>query len=70
MSGEPEIKSVPVGISPLGHYFVGRQLMLRERLTREQWSGDDQHADLICNSVLKRLPVEHPESTVWDNRRR
>ncbi|MGF7212540.1 hypothetical protein GGE65_007175 [Skermanella aerolata] len=70
MNEEPEIKSVPVGISPLGHYFVGRQLMLRERLTREQWSGYDQHADLICNSVLKRLPVEHPESTVWDNRRK
>jgi hypothetical protein len=70
MSDEPEIKSIPVGISPLGHCFVGRQLMLRERLTREQWNGYDQHADLICNSVLKRLPVEHPESTVWDNRRK
>lgn len=68
MNEPTEIKSVLIEMNQLEHYLVGRQLMLKERLTREQWSGYDQHADLICNSILKRLPVEHPESTVWDNR--
>ncbi len=70
MGEQPEIKSVPIAMSPLGQYFVGRQLMLRERLSYEQWRGFDQHADLLCNSILERLPVDHPESAVWDNRRK
>jgi hypothetical protein len=70
MSEEPGLKGVPVGMSSLGQYFVGRQLMLRERLTYEQWSSFDRSADVICNSILKRLPADHPESAVWDNRRK
>ena len=70
MSEEPGLKSVPVGMRPVAQYFVGRLLMLRERLTYEQWSGFDRSADVICNSILKRMPVDHPESAVWDNRRK
>jgi hypothetical protein len=44
--------------------------MLRERLTYEQWSSFDRSADVICNNILERMPVDHPESTVWDNRRK
>src|SRR4051794_17611608 len=33
MSEEPKLKSVPMVMSPLGQYFVGRLLMLRERLS-------------------------------------
>ena len=58
MSEQPGLKSVPVGMSPLAQYFVGHQLMLRERLTYEQWS------------ILERMPLDHPESAVWDNRRK
>ena len=70
MSGEPRLKSVPVVMSPLGQYFVGRLLMLRERLTYEQWNSFDRSADVICNSILERMPVDHPESAGWDNRRK
>lgn len=35
MSEQPQIRSVLVGMSQLGRYFIGRQLMLRECLTRE-----------------------------------
>ena len=70
MSGQPVIKCVAIAISPLGQYFVGRQLMLGERLSFEQWCSFDQHADLVCNSVLNRLPVDRPESAIWDNRRK
>ena len=70
MSEEPKLKSVPVVMSPLGQYFVGRLLMLRERLSYEQWSGFERSADVMCDSVLKRMPVDHPESAVWDNRRK
>ena len=38
MSQRPETKSVSIEMSQLEHYLVGRQLMLRERLTPEQWS--------------------------------
>jgi hypothetical protein len=69
MSEQPGLKSVPVGMSPLGQYFVGRLLMLRECLSYEQWSSFERSADGICDSFLKRLPVDHPESVVWDNRR-
>ncbi len=70
MSEQPGLKSVLVGMSPLGQYFVGRLLMLRERLTYEQWSCFDRTADLICNGILARMPVDHPESAIWDNRRK
>ena len=70
MSEEPKLKSVPVGIRPVVQYFIGRLLMLRERLTYEQWSSFDRSADVICNSILERMPVDHPESAIWDNRRK
>jgi hypothetical protein len=50
------------------HYFIGSMLMLRERLTRTQWNIFESTADAICDCVLDRLPVDHPESVVWDNR--
>ena len=70
MSEEPKLKSVPVVMSPLGQYFVGRLLMLRERLSYEQWGGFERSADVMCDSVLKRMPVDHLGSAIWDNRRK
>ena len=70
MSEEPGLKGVSVGMRPVAQYFIGRLLMLRERLTYEQWSCFDRTADLICTSILERMPVDHPGSTVWDNRRK
>ena len=70
MSEEPKLKSVPVVMSPLGQYFVGRLLMLRERLSYEQWGSFERSADVICDTLLKRMPVDHPELVVWDNRRK
>jgi hypothetical protein len=70
MSEEPGLKGVPVAMRPVAQYFIGRLLMLREHLTYEQWSSFDRSADVICNSILKRMPVDHPESAVWDNRRK
>ena len=70
MSEEPVLKGVSVGMRPVAQYFIGRLLMLRERLTYEQWSSFERSADVICNSILKRMPIDHPESAVWDNRRK
>jgi hypothetical protein len=36
MSEEPSLKGVSVGMRPVAQYFIGRLLMLRERLTYEQ----------------------------------
>ena len=70
MSQELCLRSVPVAMRPIAQYFVGRQLMLGERLTYERWSIFDRSADVICNSILERMPVDHPESAAWDNRRK
>jgi hypothetical protein len=70
MSEQPGLRSVPVRMRPIAQYFIGRQLMLRERLTYEQWSSFDWRADVICNNILEQMPVDHPASTVWDNRRK
>jgi hypothetical protein len=70
MSEEIGLRSVPVAMRPIAQYFIGRQLMLRERLTCERWSIFDRSADVICNSILERMPVDHPESAIWDNRRK
>ena len=70
MSEPPGLKSVPVVMSQLGQYFVGRLLMLRECLSYEQWGGFERSADVMCDSVLVRMPVDHPESAIWDNRRK
>ena len=69
MSEKYGLKSVPVGIRPVVQYFIERLLMLRERLSYEQWSSFERSADVLCDNVLKRMPVDHPESAVWDNRR-
>ena len=70
MSEEASLQGVPAGMRPVVQYFIGRLLMLRERLTYEQWSCFDRTADLICNGILARMPVDHPESAIWDNRRK
>jgi hypothetical protein len=70
MSQELGLRSVPVAMCSIAQYFVGRQLMLGERLTYERWSIFDRSADVIGNSILERMPVDHPESAVWDNRAR
>jgi hypothetical protein len=44
--------------------------MLGERLTYERWSIFDRSADDICTGILERMPVDHPGSAVWDNRRK
>jgi hypothetical protein len=70
MSEELGLRSVPVAMRPIAQYFIGHQLMLGERLTYQQWSSFDWRADVICNSILERIPVDHLGSTVWDNRRK
>jgi hypothetical protein len=70
MSQELGLRSVPVAMRPIAQYFIGHQLMLGERLTYQQWSSFDWRADVICNSILERMPVDHPASEGWDNRRK
>ena len=50
-------------------YFIGRMLMLRERLAPAPWASFERTAEAICDSLLERMPIDHPGSAVWDNRR-
>ena len=70
MSDQGRRHNVVITLRPTEQYFIGRMLMRRERLTRAQWDVFENVADAICDCVLDRLPIDHPETAVWDNRRR
>jgi hypothetical protein len=70
MGDQTQIQPATMKLRLSEHYFIGGMLMLRERLMRPQWSVFESTADAICACVLGQLPVDHPESAVWDNRRK
>jgi len=69
MGDQVRLQTVPIRLGLNEQYFIGGMLMLRERLLRAQWDVFEGTADAICDCVLDRLPVDHPESAVWDSRR-
>ena len=70
MDEHSNLKTVSVKLSLSEHYPVGRMLMLREKLSVQQWQVYDRSAEAICNQILSRLPADTPDSAVWDNRRK
>ena len=55
----------------LAQRYLGRRLMTSgERLNHAQWSSFAGAADAVFEDIISELPVEHPESIRWDNRRR
>ena len=70
MGDQAQMHTVAMKLRSSEHYFIGGMLMLRERLTRVQWTIFESTADAICDCVLDQLPVDHPKSAVWDNRRK
>jgi len=70
MDEHSKLKTVSVKLGLSEHYLVGRMLMLRERLSVQQWQVYDRSAEAICNQILSRLPPDDPESAIWDNRRK
>jgi len=65
-----KLQNVTIKLRPNEQYFIGQTLMLRERLTREQWRIFERSADAICNSILGQIPADYPDSAIWDNRKR
>ena len=70
MNDHSRLHTIPVKLGLSEHYLVGRMLMLRERLTPQQWNVYDRSAEAICNQILSRLPADNPDSAKWDNRRK
>ena len=70
MGNQAKLRSVAISLRLNEQYFIGRMLMRRERLTRAQWDVFAATADRICDGVLDQVPVDHPESDVWVNRRK
>jgi len=70
MGESSKLKTVSVKLGLSEHYLVGRMLMLREKLTVQQWQVYDRSAEAICNQILSRLPAEDSASAIWDNRRK
>ena len=70
MDERSNLKLVSAKLSLSENYLVGRMLMLREKLSAQQWQVYDRSAEAICNQILNRLPADNPNSTVWDNRRK
>ncbi len=63
-------KVIAVPLGQAEQYLVSRMLMVREPLMRQQWRGYDQVAEAICQGILRQFPADHPESAIWDHRRR
>ena len=70
MDERSKLKTVSAKLSLSENYLVGRMLMLREKLSVQQWQVYDCSAEAICNQILSRLPADNPNSAVWDNRRK
>ena len=70
MDERSKLKLVSAKLSLSENYLVGRMLMLREKLSVQQWHVYDRSAEAICNQILNRLPADNPDSAVWDNRRK
>ena len=70
MDERSKLKPVSAKLCLSENYLVGRMLMLREKLSVQQWQVYDRSAEAICNQILNRLPADNPDSAVWDNRRK
>ena len=70
MDERSKLKLVSAKLSLSENYLVGRMLMLREKLSVQQWHVYDRSAEVICNQILSRLPADNPDWAVWDNRRK
>jgi hypothetical protein len=70
MDERSKLKTVSANLSLSERYVIGRMLMLREKLSMQQWHVYDRSAEAICNQILSRLPADNLDSAVWDNRRK
>ena len=70
MDERSKLKPVSAKLSLSENYLVGRMLMLREKLSVQQWQVYDRSAEAICSQILSRLPADNPDSAVWDSRRK
>jgi hypothetical protein len=70
MDERSKLKTVSANLSLSERYVIGRMLMLREKLSMQQWHVYDRSAEAICNQILSCLPADNPDSAVWDNRRK
>ena len=70
MDERSKLKPVSAKLSLSENYLVGRMLMLREKLSVQQWHVYDRSAEAICNQILNRLPADNLDSAVWDNCRK
>ena len=70
MDERSKLKLVSAKLSLSENYLVGRMLMLREKLSVQQWHVYDRSVEAICNHIPSRLPADNPDSAVWDNRRK
>ena len=70
MDVRSKLKTVSANLSLSERYVIGRMLMLREKLSIQQWHVYDRSAEAICNQILSCLPADNPDSAGWDNRRK
>ena len=70
MGDRARLQKIVAKLDGSENYTLARMLMLRVRLTREQWNVFERCADAICDCILNQLPADHPESVIWDNRRK
>jgi len=76
MDERSNLKPVSAKLSLSENYLVGRMLMLREKLSVQQWQVYDRSAEAICNQIrlttgVPAAPTQRADSpqtgtTPWD----
>lgn len=53
-----------------GVYVLQRFMMLGCRHTRAEYAEYERAEAILVGGLLRKIPVNDPESVIWDNRRK
>jgi hypothetical protein len=51
-------------------FVMRRLLMVNFHPSRREYAEYERAAEVLTRGVLAQMPIEHPESEMWDNRRK
>jgi hypothetical protein len=51
-------------------FVMRRMMMIGFKPSRREHAEYERAAEILTNGVLRQIPLDHPESEIWDNRRK
>lgn len=64
------MKIAKVRLNVGANFVMRRLLMINFHPSRREYAEYERSAEILTRGVLRQIPVDHPESEMWDNRRR